>query len=304
MISILQDPSLYLDKPSLMGVSNNVAALANVICKLSRGTAAEKDSLERPLASPDQPPEEPSGPGEDTAWGPKTAETPEVETWPLEDLETIIDIAEDVPPDVRERAFKLIRQKAQAFGFNDRLGNHPAEAKVRLRKDATPVSMPMYTSSPAKRIVIDEQMDKWIKQDVIESSVSPWGAPVVIAYRNGKPRFCVDYQKLNTLTIPDEFPLPWQVEIMQALSGSQVLSTLDALSRFTQLSLAEEDKEKTAFRTHRGLYQFKRLPFGLRNCKGGTYVHIFVYACCPLTFSSRLESSIYATTAYYRPGLN
>ena len=64
---------------------------------------------------------------------------------------------------------------------------------VRLHEDTTPVSMPMYTSSPAKRIVIDEQMDKWIKQDVIESSVSPWGAPIVITYHNGKPRFCVDY---------------------------------------------------------------------------------------------------------------
>ena len=120
VIGILQDPALYLDKPSSMSVSNNVAALANVIHKLSRGTATEKDSLERPLASPDQPPEEPGGPGEDTAWGPKTAKTPEVETWPLEDLETIIDITEDIPPDVQEWAFKLIRQKAQAFSFNDR----------------------------------------------------------------------------------------------------------------------------------------------------------------------------------------
>ena len=202
---------------------------------------------------------------EDTAWGPKTAETLEVETWPLEDLEKIIDITEDVPLDIQEQAFKLIQQKAQAFGFNDRLGNHPAEAKVCLHEDTTPISMPMYTSSPAKRIVIDEQMDKWIKQDIIESSVSPWGAPIVITYHNGKPHFCVNYQKLNTLTIPDEFSLPWGAEIMQALSGSQVLLMLDTLSRFTQLSLAEEDKEKMAFQTHRGLYQFKRLPFGLCN---------------------------------------
>ena len=49
MISILQDPTLYLDKPSSTGVSNNVAALANVIHKLSRGTAAEKDSLEHSM---------------------------------------------------------------------------------------------------------------------------------------------------------------------------------------------------------------------------------------------------------------
>jgi hypothetical protein len=145
------------------------------------------------------------------------------------------------------------------------LGRHPAEAKVHLHEYVTPISMPMYTASPAKHLAINKQMDKWIKQDIIEPSVSPWGAPVVIAYRNGKPRFCVDYWKLNTLTIPDKFPLPWQAEIMQALSGSQVLSTLDALSGFTQLSLAKEDKEKTAFRTHRGLYQFKRMPFGLCN---------------------------------------
>ena len=47
--------------------------------------------------------------------------------------------------------------------------------------------------------------------------------------------------------------------------GAQVLSTLDALSGFTQIELAEEDREKTAFRTHRGLFQFRRMPFGLRN---------------------------------------
>lgn len=52
---------------------------------------------------------------------------------------------------------------------------------------------------------------------------------------------------------------------MQALSGAQVLSSLDALSGFTQLTVKEEDREKSAFRSHRGLYQFKRLPFGLRN---------------------------------------
>ena len=112
---------------------------------------------------------------------------------------------------------------------------------------------------------MDEQMDKWFEQDVIEPSISPWSAPVVIAYRNGKPRFCVDYRKLNAVTIPDEFPIPRQSEILSSLSGAQGLSSLDALSGFTQLELHEDDVEKTAFRTHRGLFQFKRMPFVLRN---------------------------------------
>jgi hypothetical protein len=104
--------------------------------------------------------------------------------------------------------------------------------------------------------VIDSQLEKWFEQGVIEPSSSPWSAPVVIAYRNGKPRFCVDYRKLNAATIADEFPLPRQSEILQSLSGAQVLSSLDALSGFNQLEMSPDDVEKTAFRTHRGLAQF------------------------------------------------
>ena len=125
--------------------------------------------------------------------------------------------------------------------------------------------MPMYGTSPAKRELINEQIDRWFEQDVIEPSISPWSAPVVIAYRNGKPHFCMDYRKLNAVMIPDEFPLSRQSEILASLSGSQVLSSLDALSGFTQLEMDSEHIEKTAFRTHRGLSQFKRMPFGLQN---------------------------------------
>lgn len=112
---------------------------------------------------------------------------------------------------------------------------------------------------------MDEQLDKWFEQDVIEPSKSPWSAPIVIAYQNGKPRFCVDYRKLNAATTPDEFPIPRQSEILSSLSGAQVLSSLNALSGFTQLEMHEDDVEKTTFRTHRGLFQFKRMPFSLRN---------------------------------------
>lgn len=75
----------------------------------------------------------------------------------------------------------------------------------------------------------------------------------------------VDFRKLNERVIPDEFPLPRQEDILKTLTGSHWLSTLDALAGFTQLEIAEKDREKTAFRTHRGLFQFLRMPFGYRN---------------------------------------
>ncbi len=130
--------------------------------------------------------------------------------------------------------------------------------KFFSNQNAHPISLPPFgASSPEKRRVMDEQMDSWIQLEVIEPSKSPWGAPGFITYRNGKPRMVIDYRKLNDLVIPDEFPLPKQDDILQALTGCQWLSTLDALAGFTQLQVKPEDREKTAFRTHRGLYQFK-----------------------------------------------
>jgi hypothetical protein len=99
-------------------------------------------------------------------------------------------------------------------------------------------------------------MDKWIQLGVIEPSKSPWVAPAFIVCRNGKPRMVVDYRKLNEVAIADEFPLPKQDKILQALSGSQWLTTVYALAGFTQLEIEAKEREKLAFRTHRGLWQF------------------------------------------------
>ncbi len=75
----------------------------------------------------------------------------------------------------------------------------------------------------------------------------------------------IDYRKLNALVIPDEFPLPKQDDIMQALSGSQWLTTLDALSGLTQLIVHKDSRQKLAFHCHQGLWQFTRMPFGYCN---------------------------------------
>ena len=85
------------------------------------------------------------------------------------------------------------------------MGSHPAKVHMRTVDGQVPIAVPMYGTSPAKREVIETQIKAWFKQEVIEKSISPWSAPVVIAYHNGKPRFCMDYCKLNAVTIA-EFP--------------------------------------------------------------------------------------------------
>ena len=75
----------------------------------------------------------------------------------------------------------------------------------------------------------------------------------------------IDYRKLNEISISDEFPLPKQEDILQALEGSQWLSTLDALAGFTQVQVEPKEREKLAFQMHQGLWQFVRMPFGYKN---------------------------------------
>lgn len=297
-LGYLADPETYFDHPkvadTLAAMQSQATALSVLITKslsseknTSRDDAVvpptaaaadvrpcqwneEEDKLHIPDVKPTDAPStkttvEEVLEDEDDQWGPKTAAVPENEYLPSSKLEELIDWGPEAPPEIKKEFFNIVRKNIKAFGFDGRLGQNENKAHIRTQDNAHPVSVPMYQASPAKREVIDKQLDAWFEQRVIEPSISPWAAPVVIVYRNGKARFCVDYRKLNAVTIADEHPIPRQNEIIQALSGAQVLSSMDALSGFTQIEIAEEDREKSAFRTHRGLFQFRRMPFGLRN---------------------------------------
>jgi hypothetical protein len=197
-------------------------------------------------------------------WGPKTSEMPDPTIYPSSAMEDLLDVG-DLPDHLRDKAWAMLRKNIAAFSYDRRLGHHSAKVHIRTVDGQVPIAVPMYGTSPAKREVIETQIKAWFEQEVIEKSISSWSAPVVIAYCNGKPRFCVDYRKLNAVTIADKFPILRQSEILSLLAGSQVLSSLDALSGFTQLEINPDHVKKTTFRTHLGLFQFKRMPFGLRN---------------------------------------
>ena len=71
--------------------------------------------------------------------------------------------------------------------------------------------------------------------------------------------------KLNAVTQKDAYPLPSIYDTPDTLSGSQWFSTLDLLSRYWQVKMAEQDRPKAAFATHEGLFEFKVMLFGLCN---------------------------------------
>ena len=102
-----------------------------------------------------------------------------------------------------------------AFSLDGRISKYSdIKYSIKLVDNATPVSLPPYHASPEKRQVIDKQLDKWFAQEAIQPSDTPWGAPVIVVYKNGKPRVCVNYQRVNNLSLSNEYPLPKQTDIL------------------------------------------------------------------------------------------
>ena len=270
VIGVLSDPEEYFDHVKTLADwetrCKHAEAIASIIqIQIASDSKQAQEASQRKDADVPMKEQETTDSEEHSeSFGPKTAEMPDLTEFPSSRMKEFIDVG-SLPDHLHEKAWSMLERRVKAFGFDGRLGHLKTKVHIRTEDGQVPISVPMYGSSPEKRRFMDVQLDTWFEQGVIEPSISPWSAPIVIAYRNGKPRFCIDYRKLNAVTTPDEFPIPRQSEILSSLSGAQVLSSLDALSGFTQLELDPDDVEKTAFRTHRGLFQFKRMPFGLRN---------------------------------------
>ena len=116
--------------------------------------------------------------------------------------------------------------------------------------------------------------------------------------KDGNLRFCVDYRKLNQVTKKDVYPLPRCDDALEALSGAILYTHLDLVRGYWQLGVNKVDREKTAFSTPEGHFQFKRVPFGLINAPATfSYGQIVWFI---LTISSSSQGISKNTTADWK----
>ena len=132
--------------------------------------------------------------------------------------------------------------------------------------EAIPIKQQPYRVSHHQKASIEKHISDMLDQGIIEVSSSPWSSPVVLVKKkDGGTRFCIDYRKLNAVTRKDSYPLPRIDDALDSLAGSKYFSTLDLQSGYHQVAMHPDSKEKTAFISHAGLYQFNVLSFGLTN---------------------------------------
>ncbi|GMP80823.1 hypothetical protein CsSME_00035786 [Camellia sinensis var. sinensis] len=180
-------------------------------------------------------------------------------------LATIIDGENNV---VRGMFPKVVCEYTYVFpeDLTKLLPHREVEFLINLVLGTTLITMSPYRFAPAELLVLKEQLQELSDKSFIFPSTSLWGALTLLAKKkDGSLRLCIDYRKLNNVTIKNKYPLPQIDDLFGQLKGSWCFSKIDLQSGYHQLLVKKEDIPKMTFRTRYGHYKFLLMSFGLTN---------------------------------------
>ena len=228
--------------------------------------AAREGSLDERVAAVAQQGRD--GPVEDTPWGLPLHLIPLVTNCHLKSEEG------------KEELAKMLQDNTDVFATpGEPLGSTDRVTHRIDTGNSHPVRLPYRRLPFSKKSALEDEVDKMLEEGVVRPSESPWSSPVVmVTKKDGSCRFCIDYRRLNGVTRKNAYPLPRIDESLDSLGGNKWFCTLDLQSGYWQIGMHPEDREKTAFTTHRGLFEFNVMPFGLCNA--------------PATFENMMETML------------
>ena len=135
--------------------------------------------------------------------------------------------------------------------------------EIPLTSDV-PIRRKMYNLPFSSKEVVEKEIQVMLALEIIEPSKSPYSSPVVLVRKkDGCCRFCIDFRGLNKITVFDAEPIPNVEDLFVRLAHSRFFTKIDLAKEYWQILVLPEDRPKTAFATHQGLFQFIRMPFGL-----------------------------------------
>ena len=236
---------------------------------------------------------------------------------PLCNIQVDVENQIKLPPveqEISEKITKLLNANQHLFANKmSELGMATAIKHTIDTGTSAPVNLPLRRTPQKLKMTVRGHIDEMQSHNIIRESASPYAAPVVMTTKkDGDPRFCVDYRKLNQVTVKDRYPLPRIDDTIDALHGAQYFTTLDLFSGYWQIEIDEPDKHKTAFVCEYGQYEFNRMPFGLTNApstfqrlmnrilKPVLYESVLVYLDDIIVFSKTVDEHIEHITAVFK----
>ena len=140
------------------------------------------------------------------------------------------------------------------------------QAKLHVDESVQPIAQKLRASPFGLREKIEQKLEELVNHDIIEpvEGPTPWVSPVVIVPKpSGDIRLCVDMRRANQAIVRKHHPIPTVDDVLYQLNGSTVFSKLDLRWGFHQIELEEQSRKITTFITHKGLFRYKRLMFGI-----------------------------------------
>ncbi|KGG50874.1 hypothetical protein DI09_525p10, partial [Mitosporidium daphniae] len=163
-------------------------------------------------------------------------------------------VSKEIGVDSHDKIVGVLQDFEDCFaGENDRLGVCNVAEHAIETGDCRPIRQSPYSSAWKERELMQTLVQEMEDAGVIEKCNGPWSSPVVLVRKkDGAWRFCVDYRKLNAVTLKDVYPLPRIEETLARLEGSAFFSIMDLQSGYWQVPIKESDRPKSAFITADG----------------------------------------------------
>ena len=157
--------------------------------------------------------------------------------------------------------------------FREELGTLQGfEAKIYVDPTAKPVFCKARSVPYAMKVKVEEELERLVKQGILEPvEFAEWAAPIVPVVKSDKSsvRICGDFKlTVNKASKLDQYPIPRIEDLFATLNGGKTFTKLDMRQAYQQLPLDEESKAYLVINTHRGLYRYNRLPFGVSSAPG------------------------------------
>lgn len=200
--------------------------------------------------------------------------------------------AEEPPPGSEHPRVKALLAEFRDSVFGEPKAGVPRKRGVEhaiqlLPGAAPPPARPLRHQSEKDAAVMKEYVEAGLKSGILQPSVSPYGSmALIVKKKDGTPRVVIDYRALNEVTVKNKYPLPLMDELFDRTQGARFFTSIDLRNGFHQIAIRPEDREKTAFRTRFGHFEYTVLPMGLCNAPG-TFMQLMNQ-----TFADMLDKSV------------